>query len=167
MLRLSLIFDQGACSVKEFVSSPTLAIRSPPSCFGSATMTFCATFPSAARMLSTLVTFSEKCCFLSVLWAVLVSSLLGPIMSRLDVTEGDTLGRQERKSQEDNSPCANTNIALNAQDSVLMNQCMGLPNEAHHFIPWPFCDSASELNDLHFWRIIHGRKSSNGGPYQL
>lgn len=52
-------FDSTASSAAFFGCSSETA--------GFASTIFFSTLPSAARMLSTLVTFSEKCCFLSVL----------------------------------------------------------------------------------------------------
>ena len=54
------------------------------------------------------------------------------------------MGRQERKNEEEkwgSIPCANTNVTLDPQDSILVDQCMGLSNKAHHLVPGTFCDS--------------------------
>jgi hypothetical protein len=38
-------------------------------------------------------------------------------------------------------PCANANIALDAQDTILVDECVSLSDEAHYFVPWSFCVS--------------------------
>ena len=71
-------------------------------------------FGSEASMLSTFVTFSENCCFLSVLFSLAYNLPLEIFVSL---------------------PCASADIGLNTQDAILMDQCMRLADELHDFVP--------------------------------
>jgi len=98
-------------------------------------ISFSTLVPPAARILSTLVTFSEKCCFLSVL--VFQSQK----RHKLRVAGG--------------VPCSNANISLNAHDSVLVDKRMSLAYQVHYCIPRSFCelDNQNWCFHLFWWRL--------------
>lgn len=77
---------------------------------------------SAARILSTLDTFSEKCCFLSVLRRLVSCGTL-------------TMGEGWSKRL----PGSSSDICLHSKYTILMDESVCLADQAHDFVPRTFC----------------------------
>jgi hypothetical protein len=93
---------------------------------------------SRARILSTLVTFSEKCWVLSVLYKRVNVKIVCP-RERKGVC---VCGRESERGHGYcmcDLPCPGPDVGLHSQDAVLMDKSVRLANQAHDGIPSPFC----------------------------